>query len=401
MLAGKRFLLIGMAENAVNVISTYTDSWGAQCESCSDQKRAIELLIRAEKKMQPFNLCIIDSECVPEPQKFTQSLADAGHMPGVKVILLGATQFPQKFSAVLQKPFRRLRLLDCLQNTLNDVHPGKRTKISSAGGLILPRRTDNALVLIAEDQKVNQKLAYWQLRELGCLSEAVSNGREALEAVASTKYSAVLMDCQMPEMDGFEATRAIRKMEEKSGYHVPIIAMTAQAMSGDREACLAAGMDDYISKPVTSAKLKEVLDRWLPQSALAVPEDETKKQTAEPILSDSPLQHYNQKLTEWEKSMGRATALDLMTEFTLGIEATIEELHLHLSHGNMAEVRATAHRLKGLCLNFFGEENSKLVEQIDVDAQQGNWNSIESRLPRLKSAFEHFLQLAQKSKTEK
>ncbi|HEY9730646.1 MAG TPA: AAA family ATPase [Drouetiella sp.] len=401
VLAGKRFLLIGMAENAVDVISTYTEAYGAQCESCPDQKSAVAWIGKAEKDSRPFNLCIIDSDCLPDPEEFTQLLADSGHAAGVRVILLGTTQFPQKFSAVLQRPFRRLRLLDCLQNTLNDTRPGKRTKISSSGGMILPRRADNALILIAEDQKVNQKLAYWQLRELGCLSEAVSNGREALDAVTNTKYSAVLMDCQMPEMDGFEATRAIRKMEEKSGYHVPIIAMTAQAMSGDREACLAAGMDDYISKPVTSAKLKEVLDRWLPQSALAAPEDDTRKQATELVSSESPLQHYNRKLSEWEKSMGRDTALELMSEFTLGIEATIKELHLHLSHGNIADVRSTAHRLKGLCLNFFGEENSRLVEQIDIDAQQGDWNSIESRLPRLKSAFEHFLQLAQSSKAEK
>ncbi len=130
-------------------------------------------------------------------------------------------------------------------------------------------------------------------------------------------------------------------------------------MSGDREACLAAGMDDYISKPVTSAKLKEVLDRWLPQSAFAPQEEEedANKQPTQPILSSAPLQHYNEKIAEWERSMGREIAMELMAEFTGGIQGTIEELHLHLSHGNMAEVRSTAHRLKG-CVSILSAKRT-------------------------------------------
>ncbi|MBS1953988.1 MAG: AAA family ATPase [Cyanobacteria bacterium SZAS-4] len=398
VLLGIRILLVGVADNAVHTISNYTKSWGGQCDHCLDQKHAVDLLKKASSKNHSYNLVMLDSECVSDPGELIQQLSDAGESTNVKLILYGSTQFPQKFSAVLQKPFRRLRLLDCFQKALNNDDlgaPSQRTKISSSGGLILPRRMDNALILIAEDQKVNQKLAYWQLRELGCLSEAVSNGREAVEAVTNNKYSAVLMDCQMPEMDGFEATKAIRKLEEKTGFHVPIIAMTAQAMSGDREACLAAGMDDYVSKPVTSAKLKEVLDRWLPKSAFAPLEDDAQKKEEQQVLSSAPLKHYNAKIAEWERSMGREIALELMSEFTGGIQSTIDELHLHLTQGNMTEVRSTAHRLKGLCLNLFGEENSKLVEQIDLDAKQGDWNSIESRLPILKAAFQNFLLLAQ------
>ncbi|CAN5711213.1 hypothetical protein BH10CYA1_BH10CYA1_06470 [soil metagenome] len=402
VLSGKRILLIGIADNAVNTIRNYTNSWGGECDSCLDQRNAIDLLIQAGSTNNPYYLVMMDSECISEPLELTQSLSEAGQSANLKIILFGSTQFPQKFSAVLQKPFRRLRLLDCLQSALNDENVGTRlrTKISSTGGLILPRRMDNALILIAEDQKVNQKLAYWQLRELGCLSEAVSNGREALEAVTHSKYSAVLMDCQMPEMDGFEATKAIRKLEEKTGFHVPIIALTAQAMSGDREACLAVGMDDYISKPVTSAKLKEVLDRWLPQSDFAAQDEDAQRESEQPVMPIAPLQHYNEKIAEWERSMGREIALELMTEFTGGIQGTIEELQLHLSQGDMTEVRSTAHRLKGLCLNLFGEENSKLIEQIDLDAKQGDWDSIEWRLPILKAAFRNFLSLAQGSKSE-
>jgi CheY-like chemotaxis protein len=123
-------------------------------------------------------------------------------------------------------------------------------------------RLDSPLVLLAEDSPVNQIVARRALERCGCSVEVVGTGTEALRALAAGHYDAVLMDCQMPEMDGYEATREFRRREEASA-RTPVIAMTAHAMTGDRERCLDAGMDDYITKPVRHADLESTLRRWL------------------------------------------------------------------------------------------------------------------------------------------
>ena len=130
----------------------------------------------------------------------------------------------------------------------------------------MPSIHNPVLILLVEDNKINQKAVLILLEQLGLKVKVAANGKEAVVAVSEHRFAAILMDCHMPEMDGFEATIAIRKLEALSGTYTPIIAVTALAMSGDRERCLAAGMDDYISKPINKDLLKTKLNHWLQKS---------------------------------------------------------------------------------------------------------------------------------------
>jgi len=133
---------------------------------------------------------------------------------------------------------------------------------------VLPgRRGDGPALLLAEDNLVNQRVALAVLKKLGLEADVAAHGREAVEAAQARRYDLILMDCQMPELDGYQATQAIREAEAPEGRAV-ILAMTANAMEGDRERCLAAGMDDYLPKPVTLDALREALGRWLPGGSL-------------------------------------------------------------------------------------------------------------------------------------
>ncbi|MDZ4834379.1 MAG: response regulator, partial [Candidatus Melainabacteria bacterium] len=232
--------------------------------------------------------------------------------------------------------------------------------------------------------------------ELGCDSVTVSNGHEAVAAVSQTAYAAVLMDCQMPLMDGKEATRAIRELERSTGLHVPIIAMTAQAMSGDREECLAAGMDDYISKPVTSKKLEDVLSRWLLHTtnfAVARPTLPTKNNPLNEKSHSSgfAIEQYQQKFADWGLAFGKEVASELMGEFINGILNVLIELEHHIADHDIEAVKMTAHRLKGLSLNFYRDESDNLSVQLEHDANANDWQSIFSHFSLLKDDFHVFV----------
>ena len=166
-------------------------------------------------------------------------------------------------AATLTKPVKQAQLLQCLSGVLGvDAPPDSAAPPPVEWPAPEEPSLTRGLILVVEDNHVNQRVAVAQLKKLGFRTQVASNGREALDALSATGFDVVLMDCQMPELDGYEATRAIR--ERETGRRSPIIAMTAHALEGERHRCLAAGMDDYLSKPIQLDALRAMLDRWAP-----------------------------------------------------------------------------------------------------------------------------------------
>ena len=197
------------------------------------------------------------------------------------------------------------------------------------------------LILLAEDNIVNQKIAVRQLQKLGYRADVVANGREAVEALSRIPYDLVFMDCQMPEMDGYEASAEIRRIEGKP-KHTPIVAMTAHALQGDREKCLAAGMDDYVSKPVKVAELIRVLDAFFAE----VGEDQV---TVVKVAADAPAID----VARFHEAMGDSPEefSDILEVYVTHMSESLEKLDAALVARDHREVELIAHNCAGTSAN--------------------------------------------------
>jgi CheY-like chemotaxis protein len=174
----------------------------------------------------------------------------------------GQTALQAGFAGYLVKPLRQSQLYDCLVTVMGLPASSAPPTLITRHRVAEVQMQTRLRVLVAEDNIVNQKVAARMLEKLGCRVDVVANGREALAVLNQCPYDLVFMDCQMPEMDGYAATAALRLREQQTGQHLPIIAMTANVMPGDREDCLQAGMDDYVSKPVQRSELVAMLQKW-------------------------------------------------------------------------------------------------------------------------------------------
>src|SRR5471030_831278 len=239
--------------------------------------------------------------------------------------------------ATLGKPLRQDRLLAALRELL----AGRRhTETARLPGAAAPGRLYR--VLVAEDNRTNQMVAAAMLAMHGCQCEFAFNGREAVDAAQRQRYDLILMDCSMPEMDGYEATAHIRAAEEALGRRTPLVAMTANTQRGDAEKCLAAGMDDYLAKPITLIELRHKLDKWLPHGdahAYATEHD------AAP--SDNAPEPVDRALFGKLRELLGSTLAHAVTPFLEDTPVYLDELEQALRSGDIEAARARAHALKG------------------------------------------------------
>ncbi len=265
-------------DNSTNrhIFKTYLESWHCKVEEAVLAGEAMQKLRNAANENNPFQIALLD-RCMPEMdgESLGKQIKAEPQLQDVILVMLtsigkrGDVKHLKKlgFAAYLLKPIKQSQLFDCLRIVTgkpDDVEKDTSRQIVTQY-TISENQKRRVRILVAEDNIINQKIAVRILdKKLGYHTDVVGNGKEAIESLKKLDYNLVLMDCQMPEMDGYEATRAIRDMStEVRNHRIPIIAMTANALKGDREKCLEAGMDDYISKPINAQKLANTIERCL------------------------------------------------------------------------------------------------------------------------------------------
>jgi PAS domain S-box-containing protein len=268
-LQGHRVLCVSSNATHRSILELQLRAWGLHVDSQPDSASTLSTLGIACQEGGPYHAAILDHKMRDMTgTDLAQAIRADPYLATIPLILLRPVgqQNPgeqsEAFVAYVTKPVRRAQLYRCLMKAITQrpLLPGPVFDDPNPSGIC--QGSIRARVLLAEDNMVNQKVAMQMLKKIGCRVDAVANGREAIAALERIAYDLILMDCQMPEMDGYTAAKRIRAREAATDQHVTIIAMTANAMTGDRERCIEAGMDDYLSKPVQFVQLFEILKNW-------------------------------------------------------------------------------------------------------------------------------------------
>jgi PAS domain S-box-containing protein len=407
-LAGRRLCIVD--DNATNrrILEQYAFQWGLQSATASDGYQALALLKDAAARREPFDLAILDLQ-MPRMDglELGRTITADPVLAGTRLVLLtsmgirGQAEKAKQagISAYLSKPVHRSHLYDCLtmivdlpaKSSMDSLEAGAASR--PADVLVTKHLLKEAAVaarvriLVAEDNVVNQKVAVCQLEKLGYRADIVANGLEAVEAVSRVSYALVLMDCQMPEMDGLEATALIRKREgEQGSRRLPIIAMTANAMRGDREKCLAAGMDDYLAKPAKLGHIETALARWL--SSLSTPGEQ--KEPVPPVRQESAPECVDAsvlaELRELDMSCGLLSTL--ITNFLRDAPNRMAVLQEALRQGDGQALARVAHDLNGSSGNLGIRKMRQLCIELQALGRAKDLGKAGALLTQLVNEFE-------------
>jgi two-component system sensor histidine kinase/response regulator len=355
-LSGLRVLVVD--DNATNreILEHQVASWGMDSGSADGGAAALEMLRAAHASGNGYDVALLDLHMpAMDGLELARAIRGEPALASLPLVLFtswavrGSAEAARQagISAYLTKPVRQSQLYDALAMVMgggSDAVPlVTRHTLSEERARSRPR------LLVVEDNQVNQKVAVGMLAKLGYRADVAANGIEALDAVARFDYGAVLMDCQMPEMDGYAATAEIRARED-GAVHLPIIAMTAAAMKGERERCLAAGMDDYVSKPVSVDELENALRRWIG------PGEEVGRAGAPPTSRGAAPETFDPAKVAALRSLGADGEEDafgsLTTLFVASGAGLLETLREALARGDADTLGRVAHTLKGSAANL-------------------------------------------------
>jgi CheY-like chemotaxis protein len=355
---GRRAVVVEGHPRWKDVVREHLENWGMTVLSFDRGEDALAC-IGADTHGR-FDLAVVGTQLgelpLDEFVRRLRSLEGGAKLPIVALYQLGAgslvSDVEKELVAQLPKPLR----FSELYNTVQQVLTGERAQAfnqPSSREMPLDRV---GRVLVVDDNEINRFVAAEMLEEMGYNVDTAENGAEAVERVKQAEFLVVLMDCQMPVMDGYAATREIRRIEEVRGRHQPVIALTAHALSGERERVLAAGMDDYLSKPVRPNSLDKMIRRYAKTNGTASPRQ------AGPVTA------------EGETCLDRAVSRShkLIDLFLKNVPSQLDAIEAAAEQGQAAELRAYAHKTKGSCLALGAASMAKTAEKLQMLAEAGS-----------------------------
>jgi len=391
-LKGYRILVVD--DHATNrmVLREQLRSCGCSCEEASNGEEALGKLQDASRSNTPFHLAILDGS-MPDMDGFSlgQKIKENPDIRDTVLVMLtsigqrGDAKRMEKvgFAGYLTKPAKRKELWACMALAL-----GRKSSVS--GPSTRPILTRNSVleiqkqkmrILIAEDNLTNQKVLLRILERLGYRADIVANGKEAVEVWEKVPYELIFMDVQMPEMDGLQATRAIRSREGEIGRRVCIIAMTAHAMKEDRERCLAAGMDDYVSKPIQPRDIDEAIQRYRERGVLM------EKNGVSPTAPTGEAVFNRKELLD-RLDGNEELVREIIEVFLKDIPLQMEKLKKDLQNEETAVIQRQAHTIKGAAANINAELMRQAAWEVEMAAKEGNREKARTLVPIVEKRFQ-------------
>ena len=411
-LQGLRVLVVD--DNATNreILHHQLKAWGIREESVEGGPQALQHLSLAAARREPYHIAILDMHMPGmDGVQLARAIKADWALANIPLVMLtSAAQYGDIEAArragirlYLSKPVRQSELYNALLSLVNTKHDPASLPQSSAIHASPPLRPDARpapgapRLLLVEDNPVNQVVALEMLENLGYNVDTAENGREAVEAVERSNYAAVLMDCDMPEMDGFEATALLRQRESALSppHRLPIIALTAHAMKGDKERCLEAGMDDYLSKPFTQEQFQAVLARWCPpppqvQSASAVAPASAISEPAEQPQPGQPA-HIDRaafaQLQALQREGGPSILAKVLERYLEHAPQLVEAIRAAVSQEDTTALQQAAHSLKSSSANVGAAGVAELSKTLETLGKESTLTHAPELLEELESEF--------------
>ena len=384
-LRGVRVLVVD--DNATNreIVEKQLYAWGMKCRGAGGGEEGLSVLREAASEGAPFELAILDYN-MPDIDglRLAGMITSDPSLAGIRLIMISSVGIRGDgrrareigISGYLTKPIRRDILFESIAAVMGSSDPGVEGNLVTRHTVAGTRRRIGGKILLVEDNPLNQEVTLGMLSVLGCDADVAGNGQVGLDMIAAKRYDLVLMDCQMPVMDGYAATRALRAREKESGGgRLRVVALTANALSGDSDACLAAGMDGYLSKPFTIQKLGNILSKWLSVETQKEPDGAAVASVEAAVTAKPPISPIDESvldgIRELEGAGNRGFFERIVKLYLSGTPGLVEGVLAGAEKGDMDSLLLAVHTLKSSSANVGAIGLSDLCRKIEGKARAG------------------------------